>query len=114
MAGSAAIDGCAQCRLSKWFKTENFAQAPAYTFGNVCRTISDVRSHGLNNWDLAILKESKMTERVGLQFRAEFFNLCNRVQFGWPDLRVGSANFGIVSSQGNSPRIIQFGLRLSF
>jgi hypothetical protein len=112
--GSAAIDACAQCKLSKWFKTENFAAPPAYTFGNAGRIISDVRSHGLNNWDLAVLKKTKITERADLQFRAEAFNLFNRVQFGWPGLIAGLANFGQVGSQGNSPRVIQFGLRLSF
>ena len=46
-----------------------------------------------------------------MQFRAEVFNLANRVQFSPPATAVGSATFGIISSQANNPRLIQFALR---
>ena len=39
----------------------------------------DVRSHGINNFDFTLFKNTKITERTGLQFRAEVFNLFNRV-----------------------------------
>lgn len=45
---------------------------------------------------------------MNLQFRAEAFNLFNRVQFGYPGLQQGASNFGIVSSQLNNPRLLQF------
>jgi hypothetical protein len=51
---------------------------------------------------------------MNLQFRAEAFNLFNRVQFGYPGLQQGASNFGIVSSQLNNPRLLQFSLRLNF
>lgn len=112
--GDASIHTCAQCKLNKWFHTENFAPAPAYTFGDVGRILPDIRSAGLNNWDFAVLKNIKVTERVGIQFRSEFFNLFNRAQMAMPGSVVGTASFGVVSAQGNSPRNIEFGLRLSF
>jgi hypothetical protein len=55
-----------------------------------------------------------LTERVGLAFRAEFFNVFNRVQFSPPNTQPGNATFGQVTAQYNQPRLIQFGLRLAF
>jgi len=49
-----------------------------------------------------------------MQFRAEIFNLFNRVQFGYPGRALGNPNFGVISSQYNNPRLVQFGLRLLF
>jgi hypothetical protein len=50
-----------------------------------------------------------------LQFRAEFFNIFNRVDFGGPATNVSNPlTFGIISGQANTPRIIQFALKLIF
>lgn len=51
---------------------------------------------------------------MNLQFRAEFFNLFNRVQFGFPGQTLGNPQFGIVNSQVNEPRLLQLALRLSW
>ena len=58
-----------------------------------------------------MFKKTPLTERINLQFRAEFFNLFNRVQFAAPGLTQGNPSFGVISSQTNSPRLIQFALR---
>jgi hypothetical protein len=110
----AAVDGSAQSRLNGWFNTAAFSLPPAFTFGNAARTMPDVRSHGIANYDLTIFKNTKITERVGLQFRTEIFNLFNRVRFGYPGTALGTPQFGIVSSQANDPRLIQMALRLLF
>jgi hypothetical protein len=60
------------------------------------------------------VKTTAITERIGLQFRAEFFNLFNRVQFGFPGQVLGNATFGVVSSQVNQPRLLQLSLRLQW
>ena len=49
---------------------------------------------------------------MNVQFRAEVFNLANRVQFGYPGLTQGTSNFGIINSQYNLSRIFQFALGL--
>jgi hypothetical protein len=100
--------------LSKWFKTENFSAPATFTFGNTSRTLPDIRTHGVNNWDFAVFKKTGITEQVKLEFRAEFFNLFNRVQFGYPGMTMGVASFGVVSSQWNGPRQVQMALRLTF
>ena len=112
---SAAIDsGRQQDRLNKWFKTENFSQPAAFTFGNSARILPDVYSAGINNWDIALVKNTAIGERLKLSFRAEIFNPVNRVQFNYPGMTFGVADFGVVGSQANFPRLVQFGLRASF
>ena len=48
-----------------------------------------------------------------MQFRTEMFNISNSARFAPPNQAFGNPQFGTVTAQGNSPRIIQFGLKLS-
>jgi hypothetical protein len=80
-------------------------------FGNSGRNI--LTGPALHNWDLALLKNFRISERFKLQFRTEFFNTFNFAQFGAPQTHVGNPNIGKISSAGE-PRDIQFGLKLSF
>jgi hypothetical protein len=73
-----------------------------------------LRTAGIANWDFALFKSMQFEERYNLQFRTEFFNIFNRVQFGQPGLTDGNPSFGVVSSQSNSPRLIQFALRFTY
>ena len=57
------------------------------------------------------LRTRTFFERYRLQFRAEFFNLFNRVEFGLPDTNFGDSTFGVISNQANIARQIQFGLK---
>jgi hypothetical protein len=109
-----SISGSAQSRLNEWFNTSCFAQPAAYTFGSESRLDPNLRSAGIANWDFALFKTTQITERVGVQFRTEFFNLFNRVQFAQPGLAAGNPSFGVISSQTNNPRLIQFALRAMF
>jgi hypothetical protein len=104
-------------RISNWFNTSCFAQPPNYGFGDENRVDSQLRAGGIANSDVAVFKGTAITEQINLQFRAEVFNLFNRVQFGYPSTVCCSntnASFGVVSSQTNQPRIFQFALRLNF
>ena len=67
---------------------------------------------GINNWDAALQKSTKITERVNLQFRAEWFNLFNHTQFLTPS-GILSSTFGQVT-QAAPPRIGQLSLKLNF
>jgi len=100
-----------------WFNTACFQPvdtANEVRFGDAPRNIDTVRMDHMNNWDFSIAKRNDITERVYLQFTAEFFNTFNHVRFGTPNEQVGSPTFGIVTSQVNPPRAIQFGLRVGF
>ncbi len=111
---SAKLDGSAQSRLNGWFDKSAFTLPAAFTFGNVARSLPDVRSAGIANYSFALFKNTPITEQVGLQFRTEVFNLFNRVQFNSPGLQLGNPQFGVVSGQYNDPRLIQLALRLLF
>jgi hypothetical protein len=111
---SAALTGNAQPKLNRWFDTSQFTATPAFQFGNVARSLTDVRSHGIANYDFTLFKNTQLTERFGLQFRTEVFNLFNRVQFGYPGTGFGNPNFGVVGGQANTPRLVQLALRLLF
>ena len=52
-------------------------------------------------------------ERGNVQFRAEFFDLFNHLNFGGPGTSFGTASFGVIGS-ANDGRTIQFGLKLLF
>ncbi len=67
------------------------------------------------NFDLSLAKRTLVTERVGFLFSADFLNAFNHVVFNDPTLSMQDpASFGVISSQANNPRAIQFGLRLEF
>ncbi|MGC1485862.1 MAG: carboxypeptidase regulatory-like domain-containing protein [Candidatus Acidiferrum sp.] len=68
------------------------------------------------NTDFSVIKQFKLPwENMGLNFRAEFFNLFNHAQFGQPinDINAPSG-FGAVNSTVNNPRLVQLGLKLTF
>jgi hypothetical protein len=64
--------------------------------------------------DVTVSKTTRLTEKLGLQFRAEFFNLTNSPRFAPPNISFGNASFGVVSAQGNQPRIVQLSLKLIY
>ena len=109
-----AISGSAQSRINQWFNTACFVLPPASTFGNLGRTYTGVRTPGIANYDFSVFKSVTVREKMKLQFRTEFFNVMNRVQFGPPGEVKGNAQFGVISSQINLPRLVQFALRLNY
>lgn len=108
--------GSAVSRLNEWFNTACFTQPAAFTFGDEPRNDAELRAPGVADWDSSLSKRFQFTKHEGtyIEFRAEVFNLFNRVQFGYPGETQGSGNFGVVSSQLNNPRLLQFSLRLGY
>lgn len=100
--------------IHKWFNTAAFAQPAAGEFGNSGRNI--IRSPGVNNFDLSLFKNFKLSERARLQFRLESFNALNHPQFGFPDVNVNSSTFGVIStiSKYHTARRNQIALRIDF
>ncbi len=92
-----------------------FADPAAFTFGNGARTYDDIRRDSYRNVDFSVIKNFGFSEnRQKLQLRAEFLNIFNYVVFGTPGTNINAANFGIVTSQGNRPRLIQLVARFTF
>ncbi|MFB3906668.1 MAG: TonB-dependent receptor domain-containing protein [Acidobacteriota bacterium] len=111
---SGKLTGPVQDRLSAYFDKTAFAQPAAFTFGNLGPRLPDIRNDGIYNWDLSVFKNFRLTEQLKLQFRAEALNAFNTPRFSGPNTSVTSSSFGIISSQANAPRQIQFGLKVLF
>ena len=111
---SARLDGPAGSRLTRFFDTSVFTQPAPFTFGNTGRLLPETRTAGVRNLDFSLFKNFRLRERATMQFRGEAFNLTNTAQFGRPNSNMNVAQFGVISSQANSPRQIQLGLKLLF
>ncbi len=108
LVGQARLDNPTPDR---WFNTGAFVFPRFGSFGNAGRNILD--GPGYQNVNFSLVKNTALKERATLQFRTEFFNLFNHPNFGLPDNFLGSPSFGRVFS-ADSPRRIQFGLKLLF
>jgi len=94
----------------QWFNTAAWVVAKGH-FGTSGRGI--VLGPGFNNWDLAAIKNTKISERVSTQFRAEFFNAFNHTSFLNVSTSRNSSLFGQITST-HDPRIVQLGVKLYF
>ncbi len=109
----------------RWFDTSAFVNPPDFTYGDVGRALPDVRGPGTANFDLSLIKNTYIGERLNVQFRAEAFNFLNHVNLGGRSnapntaFRPGadgtniSATFGTINSARDA-RVVQFGLKVIF
>ena len=95
----------------QWFNTSVFSLPALYTFGNAPRNA--VIGPGLQEFDLSLQKDIRLTEAIKLQFRAEAYNLFNHPNFNIPNRTAFTANFGSISSAQDS-RQLQLALKLAF
>ncbi|MCI0621515.1 MAG: carboxypeptidase regulatory-like domain-containing protein [Acidobacteria bacterium] len=91
-----------------------FAHPGEFRLGNAPRLSDAFRRPGIANFDLALIKNTSITERASVQFRAESYNLFNRVQFGNPITAFGRSDFGLITGTAGPPRVIQFALKFMF
>src|SRR4029077_3603156 len=98
--------------IAQSFNRAAFAPNALGTFGTSPRNL--LRGPGLANFDLGLMKNFRVKERAGVQFRGEFFNAFNKPNFSNPSTNLNSSSsFGKISS-AEDPRIVQFALKLSF
>ena len=106
-------------KASEWFNPAAFLAPPNNSgfWGNSGRSI--IPGPGLATWDFSVIKDTTLTERFHLQFRAEFFNLLNRANFNTPNLIIfttgssaPSPTAGAVTSTSTTARQLQFALKL--
>lgn len=95
----------------EYFNKAAFAQNAPGTFGNSGRNI--LRGPGRANVDFGVIKNIAVSESNRIQFRAEVFNLFNRVNLGDPNANQSSGTFARITSAG-SPRVIQLALKYFF
>jgi hypothetical protein len=94
-----------------YFAKEGFVSGPLGWFGNANRRF--FHGPGFNNWDIALHKDTKVTERLSIQLRAEFFNAFNHAQFNNPNGNFSSSLFGAVTS-ARDPRIGQMSVKVLY
>ena len=97
--------------IAQYFNTALFTRNAVGTFGNAGK--NNLRAPGMFDTDLGLIKNTKITERINTQFRAEFFNAFNNVNFSGPSTSLASSSFGRITSAGD-PRILQLALKLMF
>ena len=116
--------------INQWVNPAAFTLPAPGTFGNLQR--DSLHGPGISNLDFSVLKDTRITEKVRLQFRAEFFNILNHANFGLPggiggtpaavNAFVAAANgagnpnavFGKITTTTTNSRQIQFALKLLF
>ena len=90
------------------------ARGGTYYFGNYPRTNGDARAPNYYNEDFSIIRNFHIFESSEIQFKSELLNAFNRHIFSVPDAAPNDANFGLVNGTIDSPRVVQFTLRLNF
>ncbi len=109
----------------QWFNPNAFIAPPSTSnfYGNLGR--DTFTGPGLATWDFSAFKDTRVSERLALQFRGEIFNVLNRANFNTPNLIVDvlqappnptfpeqSPTAGQVTSTATTSRQIQFGLKM--
>jgi outer membrane receptor protein involved in Fe transport len=99
----------------EWVSASDFVRLNPRTqagqFGNEGR--NTCRGAGIFDADVSLVRTFRVSEKTGLQFRAESFNVLNHPNFGLPVNDLASPNFGVVLEAG-PPRLIQFALKLLY
>jgi hypothetical protein len=127
--GALYPKGTTSQRATQYFNPAAFS-APAYgTVGNVGR--DSLTGPGFADWDLSLLKSTQISERIHLQFRAEFFNILNHTNLQLPNEVVYSTgptqgttanqttsatlgSPGVISATANTSRQIQLAAKFVF
>ncbi len=95
-----------------WVNPAAFAIPAQYTFGDLGR--NTLIGPGFYQFDFGGFKNFTLTERIGMQFRAEIFNITNRVNYGNPNSDLSSSSFGRITGLAGAPLEAQFGLKVVF
>ncbi len=97
--------------IEQFFNTAAFVPNQPGRYGNAGRNL--LSGPAYSTTDLSLTKSFLISERGRVQFRSEFFNAWNQVNFSQPEARLANRNFGRIQSAG-SPRIVQFAVKYLF
>jgi len=111
----AACLGSADHPTVQWLNQAAFSAAPAGTFGNAPRMITDVRTPRIINTDLSAAKNIDLSGGKQAQIKIEIINLFNRVQLnGFSSTTQGNSAFGVINAQSGFMRITQVMFRFTW
>jgi len=97
--------------VDRWFDTTAFQLQPAFRFGNAGAFI--LEADGRQVFDVSIAKKFRLAERRTIEFRTEFFNMPNNINFSNPSNLLNSSTFGKITG-ATTARQIQLALRFAF
>ena len=102
--------------IAEYFNTSLFVPNAIGTYGNIQKNA--LRGPGYFDTDLGLIKDTKITEKTTFQFRAEFFNAFNTVNFSAPGNTLGTGTFGVITSTAGplngTFRVLQFAGKIMF
>jgi len=105
-------------KLERWFNTNAFNRVPAQQLQLNLITLSprfsSVRGPGYNWWDISVIKNVPIAERVKFQFRAECLNALNQVNFAAPNTSPTNSAFGTITAMSIFPRRVQLNMKVIF
>ncbi len=90
------------------------ARRPDFSLRTLPSRFGNLRRDGFNNWDMNLVKNNKIRERINIQYRLELFNALNHPSFDRPSTDPYSSAFGTITQTANLPRNIQMALRITF
>ena len=115
--------------LDHYYNPNAFCPAPIVPFGDPTASafgdsrVGAILGPGQFNWDISVMKNTKITERVNMQFRTDFYNAFNHPQFADPGgssfattgfVNIASPSASNITVTNVNPRLIQFGVRFLF
>jgi len=106
-------------RVQQWFNINaGFERDNTKQLGSNIRTFpslfTGIRADGPNNWDMSVIKNTRVGEKIQIQFRAEAMNALNHPQFTAPNTSPTSTAFGTVTGEFAWPRTGQVALKVLF
>jgi hypothetical protein len=113
VSGDPALPGGEKSR-TRMFRTEAFAQQPAYTPRSNAKQYPGVHGPSYSNLDATLMKEVSVRERYKLEIRMECYNLTNSFMGGTVNVAVTNSQFGRVTAQraGHYGRQFQYTARI--
>jgi hypothetical protein len=109
---NGALSGSARS-IYRWYDPSAFVLPPAFTFGNSSRTEPQLRGPGAFNLNGLLGKEFRIDDKRIVEFRGEFTNALNHFNPSMPNMTIGFAGAGTITS-GNSGRSVVLALKLRF
>ena len=97
--------------IAHWFNQAAFTQNKVGTFGALGHNA--LRRPGFVNVDVNLQKNFQLMEHYAMEFRSSFYNAFNHANLGAPTTVLTSANFGRITTSSD-PRVLEFGLRVTF
>ena len=108
------LGGTAYGQTQAYLNPAAFALPLSFQLGNAPRSWDKIRGPLLFDDNLSVIKQFPIHEKVGVEFRAEAFNVLNMVEFGLPNAQFNSSTFGQITTQANLPRNLQLAVKLHF